>query len=681
MLSAGLRLVDLVHWDSPALLVHGERVVATHDAYAWLAGAERVNQYSCHPLAFLLRLLHASTGIGLATLAFWLPVVMAPMAALPIAFLGLWWRLPTGTLVAGVLCTTCGGYLIRTRLGFYDTDPLALFFTVALAAAFVCWLEPHLSTPRKTNPVPSPRISFALAFLIGIWIKLHLFVYPSAEPIILALFATAVSVGLVFSLNGKRLFVLIGLLVAFLAGNGGWAGLAFGGGAALAVFLRPELCQGRRGAIPLFLVLLTGLILFSGLGEQIHSSIGHIIRYGDRSSTGVSIRYPATISTIIEARTVDWHQLEQAVAGSRLLLVIGTGAYAFLCWRNPAALVFAPLLFLAMASTRFGARFSMYGGVVVGLGLGFGLSLLCSLKPWTKRVNLALQLLLLASLLWLPARFIHQNAPFFFISKPFAEALAAMRPKVSPDAQFWIWWDFGYACQFYSGVSTFADGARNSGEYILPLARVHATASPGEAHALIRFVARQQALNGNTAHPCADRPVYPNPISTILEKMPPQEARSFFEGIGGLTFPDKIPIPQQYLVLAWENIRISKAIRKFGTWDIVTGETANPSLMLPAGRITIDTAEGSLSASGKRFRARTIDVLSQAGNRRLEYPWNRGGMHVLNNQVDKSIAIMDEGIYRSMMVQMLIGEPKTFARYFELVLDRSPAVRIFRLKP
>ncbi|VBB44158.1 putative Oligosaccharyl transferase STT3 subunit [uncultured Desulfatiglans sp.] len=681
LLCTGIRLIDLIHWDSPDLFIDGQRVMATHDAYAWLAGAERVNQYSCHPMAILLRFLHAATGLGVANLAFWLPVFMAPMAALPIVLLGLWWRLPVGTVLAGTLCTVSSGYLIRSRLGFYDTDPLALFFAVGLGAALVCWLEPVLRLPRKSDAAPSPRRFFGFAFLIGIWGRLYFFTYPSGEPISLTIFAVAAFVGCIFGMTGLRVLILTGLLIAFLAGNAGWISFVLAGGATLLAFLHPGIYQqGKRAILP-FLILLTALLLFSGLSERIGTAIWHLVRYGDRSATGASINYPATLSTVIEARTIEWHSLQRALAGNGVLFFLGIIAYAYLCVRRPAALVFAPMLFLAVAATKLGARFSMYGSVAIGLGLGFGLTLLSSSRRWATRLNLPLQFLLLAAALWHPAHLIHNQKPFFFISKAFGEALVEMRSRVSSDAQFWVWWDFGYACQFYSRVSTFADGSRNSGEYVLPLARVHATHSPEEAGALIRFIAQEQSLMGNPRHPCADRPVYPNPTAEILDKMRPGEAKIFFDGIQDLAFSGKASIPEQYLVLAWENIRISLAIRRFGTWDIVSGQTENPNLMVPTGRIALRTSEGTIDASGKRFKTRTLDVLSKENNRHYEYPWNRGGWHVFSDLNTQTITLMDDGIYHSMMVQMLIGKPESFAPYFDLVLDRSPSVRIYRLNP
>jgi hypothetical protein len=42
---------------------------------------------------------------------------------------------------------------------------------------------------------------------------------------------------------------------------------------------------------------------------------------------------------------------------------------------------------------------------------------------------------------------------------------------------------------------------------------------------------------------------------------------------------------------------------------------------------------------------------------------------------------MDDAAYQTMMVQMLLNNPREFAPYFALVVDRFPFVRIYRVNP
>jgi dolichyl-diphosphooligosaccharide--protein glycosyltransferase len=53
---------------------------------------------------------------------------------------------------------------------------------------------------------------------------------------------------------------------------------------------------------------------------------------------------------------------------------------------------------------------------------------------------------------------------------------------------------------------------------------------------------------------------------------------------------------------------------------------------------------------------------------------------VLINQAARQVYLMDAKMYRSMMVQMLIAPPETFAEDFELVVDKYPWVRAYKVK-
>ena len=137
MVGVGLRLYEIPLWSADRFFVGSERLVATHDAYAWMAGAKGTSRYALEPLSELLAFLHAATGVALGNLGFWLPVILAPLVALPVAIQA--WRLgrPEAGAVAGAMAAGSFGFLLRTRVGYLDTDVLTLFLA-ACAAAAVC---------------------------------------------------------------------------------------------------------------------------------------------------------------------------------------------------------------------------------------------------------------------------------------------------------------------------------------------------------------------------------------------------------------------------------------------------------------------------------------------------------------------------------------------------------------
>ncbi|NCD09307.1 MAG: hypothetical protein EOL98_07760, partial [Negativicutes bacterium] len=79
-----IRLTELPLWQDAAFFVNGERLMATHDAYTWLAGAKDIGNYASHPFSRLLAILHEAFGFSLADLGFWSPLFFVSLLAIPV---------------------------------------------------------------------------------------------------------------------------------------------------------------------------------------------------------------------------------------------------------------------------------------------------------------------------------------------------------------------------------------------------------------------------------------------------------------------------------------------------------------------------------------------------------------------------------------------------------------------
>ena len=79
-----LRMMEYSAWQASYLQIAGEKLMATHDAYAWLAGAKGVNRYSGSPLSELVLLISKVTGLSPGNVGFWLPAIMAPTDIAPV---------------------------------------------------------------------------------------------------------------------------------------------------------------------------------------------------------------------------------------------------------------------------------------------------------------------------------------------------------------------------------------------------------------------------------------------------------------------------------------------------------------------------------------------------------------------------------------------------------------------
>ena len=142
-----LRFQEWPSWQDVEYRLGNEMLLATHDAYHWVAGAEGFEFGAGHPMSELLRILALITGAEPAQVAFWLPPVMASLVALLI-FL---WAWGMGSMeagfCAGILASLSPGFLARTMLGYADTDLVTLFLPLLIGLAPAVWVMHFLRHP------------------------------------------------------------------------------------------------------------------------------------------------------------------------------------------------------------------------------------------------------------------------------------------------------------------------------------------------------------------------------------------------------------------------------------------------------------------------------------------------------------------------------------------------------
>jgi dolichyl-diphosphooligosaccharide--protein glycosyltransferase len=110
LFSAGLRLMEYPRWDQSGFKVDGEWLLATHDAYFWVAGAEDENPIAePMPMAVLLDLLSRIFPIPLANLAFWASILLAALVAIPLALWCYFLGAPYAALIVPILGARSAG--------------------------------------------------------------------------------------------------------------------------------------------------------------------------------------------------------------------------------------------------------------------------------------------------------------------------------------------------------------------------------------------------------------------------------------------------------------------------------------------------------------------------------------------------------------------------------------------
>jgi dolichyl-diphosphooligosaccharide--protein glycosyltransferase len=682
-LAAALRLIELEHWQADHLFIDGEPLMATHDAYAWLAGAKGIGSYVDSSLAGLIRFLHQITGLQLGTIGFWLPVLTVPWLALPACLLARFMRLSEAGVIFAVMSGSSIGFLVRTRLGFCDTDLLALFFPLAFACALTAWLVVQTGQGWKRSAEATDihdRLSVSLAILAGVCGALNFIAYTQGGSILLAVLGMSALLGFGLAPKGQLMQVWAVLVLVYALTFGGLPGLALSSLLAMVLVLRPTFFTQRHGM--LILLFSTALIFFyAGLHAKIVAYFNMIMVYAktqpvELASNASALQLPDIVQSVREAQNLQWLEMTERIAGHVALFVIGVTGYIFAVIRRPQLLVFLPFLVLGMASVKLGNRFAMYGGVTLGVGFGFGVAELLRLLGQSQGRRWIAQLALCCVVFWPAGNMMSQMQPVPVLPKVYAQTFADLRDKIESDARLWQWWDYGYAGQYYAERLTFGDGGAHDGAWLYPLARVHSTASALQANQLMKYVTQAQRMNSDNPEPVAY--YWTNPMAG-LEPMGALAASDFVDNLATLdqTFPSDLPA--QYLVLSWENLRLGSWISYYGNWDMVSGAASPGKIQQVRGEVRLDTSSGAVLVNDAQIPVDSLDVLEQDGIRHFEWPKNAGS-HVVVNQLSRQVFLMDTKMYRSMMVQMLIGDAKLFEPHFELVDDKFPWTRVYRAK-
>jgi undecaprenyl-diphosphooligosaccharide---protein glycotransferase len=687
LLALALRLMELPLWSDTAFIIHGEPLMATHDAYGWMAGAKGTGTLTGRPMSLILKFGHSLTGLSLSTLGFWLPAIVAPLVVFPLALAFSWWNRPEAGITAGVIGGGAFGYLFRTRLGYGDTDILILVLLVTLAVSLVGLLTPYMSN-RNGNPLDNRSL---LQFWfrstgVGVLAWILQWFYPNAAMIvflsILLGYATAF-----WKAENHRSSLLgsLGIIVGLWLG--GPFGLMVPFVAIVVIQFRPKLMP-----LPILSIVLLLLAILSGLANGtlavlFSQGVAKFLTYSRiQTVRGQDIPLPIRFLSVREAQMVDWLKLMTRVGIHWLIFLSGIAGYAILVRRHLSAIIFLPLLLLSIFSFKLGNRFTMFGCPVIGIGFGFLISDILYRASRRKSLHWAVQIaaaLLVFSLLFQTTS---RLQPTPVLPNVYAETFAELRNTTSKNARLWQWWDYGYAAQYYAERQTMDDGGQQKGMF--PLALVHTTSFPLQANQMIKFCTvteraqiEEMVRNGtNPINPGARILYYPtDPMLTLKEMGDAGKAQAFVADLARkpLSWPDDLP--PQYLVFSWENLKLAYWISYFGTWDLVEGR-GNPGQIQPLkGKMQIDLENGKLVNDGKETPLAGVSLISEKSTN--SRTWHAAdGLYLVVNSLSNEAYLMDRTIYDSMMVRMLIGDPEEFSAYFELVEDGYPWVRAYLAK-
>ena len=718
-LAFGLRMLEWPCWQDPEYRLGSEWLLATHDAYTWVAGAEDFGLAVGHPMSVMLKGMAGIAGAPPAVVAFWFPAVLASLVAV-IVYAWVW---ALGSMEAGVaggiLASIAPGFLGRTLLGCYDTDLVTLFFPLLMTLAPAGWAMRYMLLPRmvlrrlamtsgfmaarrllfrhasetggSARPGPDEHMGNPLRWqwivllgasgVISWWTQEWHSVFPYLIRYNVALLAC---MGLVMAPRGRRALLLLGGMAYALPTLAGPAGFGFSllllwAGTRHGLRLRRRLCN------PWVLGLLwAGVAALMVQGEIFTAVVNHINAYvkhtGDIKATGagLSLAYPSVAQSIIEVQDLSLGGIFSYFHPWVEAAVLGLLGFVLVALRRPGALFLLPLAALGLLSTRMGGRMVMFGAPVMAVGLTLPLCRLSQrlLRPaWRgAAAGLATTALVLALLAAPFVELIPAMSQGPVLNRRHAEALSRARSVTPEDAVLWLWWDWGYAAHHFARRATIADGAQHAGPSLYLPAAVFATDNARFARQLIRHTARCggpgkvfEGLDGQAAQALMDK--LHSPETPLIEA----------EG-------------RQYVVVSFEMLRLGFWISNFGNWNFITrtGEGGALSIVPQALAYKLDTGEVRLDGNAGAIFASSIAVFEETGVTRRDYirEWfdahpdatreeqqaflaGRRNVNFLFNRVTDEKLAMDAGLYNSLMVRLLVGDPQhpDISPYFKLVYD------------
>lgn len=675
----GLRCFDLPVWSNPAFMVNGEYLMGTHDAYYWLAGAKGVGSAVGNPMSEMVRILGAVTGAKYGNIAFWLPAVFAGFTAIAAFAWGLLAGGPWVGVAAAVYATSVPAYYFRTRLTYYDTDVVTLFFPLLISVLLARWVSLGVRSGWMKNKNESVTFKptgfeYLLPVIAGLVTSFGKHWHGDVQTFGIVTSVIAIGLCLLCGSKDTRPVLLRGLLLFVLSGFAGIAGIVVAL-VLLVAFLCPSVKEHKFFTNTyLWLALIVAALALSGTGQALMLAVSiKLGAYLKPATDPVSAvmqagpKYPGIAQSVIEAQNVSFDILFIQLTGSELLAVLGFASFAYLLWARPCSILLLPFMMITFAAISMGGRFAMFGGIGLGIGLGFtGQLLLGQLGRFgVKRAfsNAAASLIVCFFLINTQLPFYVSGGTGPIISQEHATALIEAGKHVSEKDTIWTWWDWGYASMYFAGMHSFANGGHHDGPVLYPLALAFATPSFLQASQIIKFSSFED-----------------NKPWESLDKMSGQQAQQFVNSLAAKKYNFKAK-GKQYILVSWENLRLAYWIMHYGLWNVASGASSEV-IVGPIDRaFDLDTAKGTITLSGNApLPLRSYDFVEK-GKRLSQVIKGAVGPHLIYNKINRQGFLTGDKVYSSMLIRLLIDNPrsKTISDHFGIVYDGFPSVRIYEV--
>lgn len=664
----GVRLSSVSVWGTAEMrVINGaglsEPLLATPDAYFWLAGAAGKGAAAALAPSTLLRAVSSFSGMSPARAALLLPVLLASTLGPLLAALCRSLGFPLAGLCAGLLASLAPAYLCRTSLGYYDTDMLLLSLAVLTALVLLFLLREK----GKSGFVASVLLGAGLAWMQH-W---HRLLPVSNAAMVFAAFAV-LWLQRQTRPRPEAAYCLVLFAVSLFFS---WPGVVAAGAAAL-VLSRGSNVFWKTAAGPKLLfsvccLVVCGLVLFSNLRNEGCSYLQRA-RTKSFSTAPAGVvhppAYPDMTRTIAEDERISFAHVLVLLHPWAGVALAGLCGFFWLAGMRPEALLLGPLLAFGLSAPFLGARVVMFAVPAVALGFGVGTEVVLGRIPafyagkcisWIVRVLLAL-VVSIPLVLYTPP-------PEPALSSAHAQALqklGTLEPHgTGPVPMVWTWWDFGYAASCLTGFRSFADPGRQGPEYVYFLSKVLGADSLQTAYASMQFTAVQNF------HPWE-----------ALNRLGARKAQQLMTDMAA--YKEKEPENvRQFVVVSLDGLSLLPVITDFARWNLFTGapdgEQGLFTQLMPP--VEIDLQHGRVKApqSGTQTQVGTMLLWDTCGEEIVFDETNPVCLVALSRP--ERYFLLDRRLYQSNYLQLLLGNTDKDQELFHLVLNNAPYVRVYAL--
>ncbi len=676
VVGALFRLIEWPAWAAEELWIAGEPLLPSADVYAWLAGAAGDGRMAGWPMARLIEWFSILSGQSYSLVAFWLPCLLAGIPGAMVAWL-CWQRgFALSGLAGGVFATGALGYLARTRLGYGDTDLFALAATTAFSVVWALAMEALVRCRAQERGLGMHESGWLAGGFATAWAGLV--VYPSGYPVLLAI--ALAGIAWVLMANRRR-----GVTEASVAGVGmlwalhfGWFGLMLAALLAWLMVWRPQY-RTVAGLVLLGGVTIVVIVVFQA--DYLSGVVQRVSAYLGRGVPPAAIsdwQLPRVDDSIQETVRPSWGEWVQRVGTHWVFLLGGLSGFVMALMRWPALVTFLPLLGLGLGSYWLGNRFAMYAAPALGLGLGLGLALLLTrmqVRSWIRAAaHVGLTILVTGVIGWHAL----EPEPAPMLVKDHAQALAQLAEFEHDRGRVWTWWDAGYSAQYFSRLPTLADGGNASRQRIFMLGQVFGANEPERAAAFMRFAGSERYRTMAEEDDWRKASYGARPLDSLTDQ-PSKKVQTFLDGLAKSDHRTVGPSADEFLVVSWRTLMQSQWIDYYGRWRLTDGEQGHGRIARIQPPVELDEASGMLHTADAVVPLASIDIVAAGEHFQREWRNPAGAHAVINNDRGEGI-LMDSDLHGMLAVQMLLGEPVRFSDQFELITDRFPEARIYRLR-